>query len=188
MLSRAQRAFTLIEVMVVVVIVGIISAVVLLSSGLLEDDREMQEESRRMTTLLELAADEALLQGRDFGLEVTQSGYRFVEFDPYREQWLEITDDEILRQRSLPEDLRFELFIEDRRILLSDEPAVLEVDDEQDADGGNQNYAPHTLILSSGLLSPFKLALIRDRDRQQQMIEVTPQGTIEIDANEDDER
>ncbi|NNE59478.1 MAG: type II secretion system minor pseudopilin GspH, partial [Woeseia sp.] len=97
MLSRTQRGFTLIEVMVVVVIVGVISAVVLLSTGLLEDDREMQEESRRMTTLLELAADEALLQGRDFGLEITQSGYRFVEYDPYLEQWFEITDDAILR-------------------------------------------------------------------------------------------
>ncbi|MBT8097665.1 MAG: type II secretion system minor pseudopilin GspH [Woeseia sp.] len=186
MLSRTQRGFTLIEVMVVVVIVGVISAVVLLSTGLLEDDREMQEESRRMTTLLELAADEALLQGRDFGLEITQSGYRFVEYDPYLEQWFEITDDAILRPRTLPQDVRFELFIEDRRVLLNDQPAALDAEREEDSNDRKANYAPHTLILSSGQLSPFKLAMIRDRDRAEQTIEVTPQGTIETNTDNND--
>lgn len=188
MLSRAQRAFTLIEVMVVVVIVGIISAIVLLSTGLLEDDRDMQEETRRMITLLELATDEALLQGRDFGLEVTQTGYRFVEFDPFQDHWFEITDDDILRPRELPEDLRFELFIEDRRVLLNVESATLGPDDREDDNDRQANYAPHALILSSGQLSPFKLAMIRDRDRSERLIVVSPQGSIEIDDGSDDVR
>ncbi|MGB5347800.1 MAG: type II secretion system minor pseudopilin GspH [Woeseia sp.] len=186
MVIRAQRAFTLIEVMVVVVIVGIISAVVLISTGLLENDRDMQEEARRFGTLIELAADEALLQGRDFGVEFTQNGYRFVEFDPFQEQWYEVAGDDLLRPRALADDLRFELFIEDRRVLLSAEPATLGGDDEEADDRRKANYAPHTLVLSSGLLSPFKLLLIRDRDRLEQMIEVTPQGTIEIDDGADD--
>lgn len=186
MFIRAQRAFTLIEVMVVVVIVGIISAVVLLSTGLLENDRDMQEEARRIGTLLDLAADEALLQSRDFGVEFTQQGYRFVEFDPFQEQWYELAGDDLLRPRTLTEDLRFELFIEDRRVLLGAEPATLGNDDEELDDRRKANYAPHTLILSSGQLSPFKLALIRDRDRLERMIEVTPQGTIEIGSGADD--
>jgi general secretion pathway protein H len=183
---RAQRAFTLIEVMVVVVIVGIISAVVLLSTGLLENDRDMQEEARRISTLIELASDEALLQSRDFGVEFTQNGYRFVEFDPFQEQWYEIAGDEILRPRTLGDGLRFELFIEDRRVLLNAELATLGGDEKEAYDRRKANYAPHTLILSSGQLSPFKVLLIRDRDRLERMIEVTPQGTVEVDDGADD--
>lgn len=174
--------------MVVVVIVGIISAVVLLSAGLLEDDRGMQEETRRLVTLLELATDEALLQSRDFGVEFTQQGYRFVEFDPFQEQWYEVAGDDVLRPRALAEELRFELFIEDRRILLNEQPATLGGEESDSDDRQRANYAPHTLILSSGQLTPFKLALIRDRDRLEQLIDVTPQGTIEIDDGTDDVR
>ncbi|MGB5352198.1 MAG: type II secretion system minor pseudopilin GspH [Woeseia sp.] len=188
MVIRAQRAFTLIEVMVVVVIVGIISAIVLLSTGLLEDDRDMQEETRRMATLLELAADEAVLQSRDFGLEMTQTAYRFVEYDPYQERWFAITDDDILRPRNLATDLRFELFVEDRRVLLNTELAQLTADDDDDDDDEQNDrqakYAPQALILSGGELSPFRLLLIRDRDRMEQTIEVTPAGEIKINADD----
>ncbi|MGB5740523.1 MAG: type II secretion system minor pseudopilin GspH [Woeseia sp.] len=184
MVIRAQRAFTLIEVMVVVVIVGIISAVVLLSTGLLEDDRDMQEETRRMATLLELAADEAVLQSRDFGLEMTQTAYRFVEYDPYQERWFAITDDDILRPRNLATDLRFELFVEDRRVLLNTELAQLTADDDDEQNDRQAKYAPQALILSGGELSPFRLLLIRDRDRMEQTIEVTPAGEIKINADD----
>lgn len=141
-----------------------------------------------MVTLLELAADEALLQGRDFGLEINQYGYRFVEYDPYSETWLEIADDDMLRERTVPEDLRFELYIEDRRVLLNDQPAALQIDDDDSDDERTSNYAPHALIMSSGQLSPFEVELIRDRDRMVQSIIVHPDGRVELQDRDDADR
>lgn len=178
--------FTLIEILVVVVIIGIISAVVLLSTNLIDDDREVRQEARRLTSLIELAADEALLQGRDLGIEFVQNGYRFVEYDPYLEQWFELAGDDLLRPRSLGEGLRFELFVEDRRVLLAAEHALLgggqELANRRDAD-----YAPHALIMSSGQLTPFDLQIMNGNEPSEFAIEVTPAGDIEVADGTDDE-
>lgn len=181
-----ERGFTLIEVLVVVTIVAIISAVVLLSSNLVADDREVRQEVRRMASLVELAADEALLQGREFGLEFRRQGYRFVEYDPVSDRWYEVAGDELLRPRSLPEPLHFELFIEDRRVQLPVEHARI---------GGAQSrttsrdaeYAPHTLIMSSGQLSPFSVEVVEGNERSGLAMEVTPAGEIDIDDGSDDD-
>lgn len=193
MVLRPQRcgtsrcnAFTLIELLVVVVIVGIVSSIVLLSLGLVGDDRSLRQEARRMTSLIELAADEAVLQGRDFGLEIMQSGYRFVEHDPLLNRWNAMEGDELLRQRTLDEGLEFELYIEDRRVELNAQPAA--TGDAEDA--GNQNapdYAPHALMLSSGEISPFQILLSRPSDRRSVEISVSAGGDIAI-GDDDDRR
>lgn len=191
MVLRPQRcgtsrcnAFTLIELLVVVVIVGIVSSIVLLSLGLVGDDRALRQEARRMTSLVELAADEAVLQGRDFGLEIMQSGYRFVEHDPLLDRWNAMQGDELLRQRTLDEGLEFELYIEDRRVELSAQPAA--TGDAEHA--GNQNapdYAPHALMLSSGEISPFQIVLSRPSDRRSLEISVSAAGDIAIGDDND---
>ena len=121
-----HRGFTLIEIMVVVVIAGIISSIVIMSMGVLGDDRNLQREVYRMGSVVELAADEATLQGRDFGLEFLRTGYRFVEHDPFTNRWAEIIGDEILRPRQLPEDFEIEIIIEDRRVQLAEQAANTE--------------------------------------------------------------
>lgn len=189
--SPAESAFTLIELLVVIVIVGIVSAVALLSFGILGDDRDLQKEARRLSSLIELANDEATLQGREYGLEFVQSGYRFVEHDPLTEQWFEVIGDEILRPRTLSEETEFDLYLEDRRILLDIEATDIEVE-EDDADEDDlyarnprdrdltDDYAPHVMIMSSGDISPFELSLIRRTDQAKITITMSPAGEIEI--------
>lgn len=180
--------FTLIEILVVVVIVGIVSSIVLLSMGTLRDDRGLQQEAYRMASLIELAADEAELQGRDFGIEILRRGYRFVEYDPYTDRWVNIVGDEVLRQRSLPEDFEFDLFVEDRRITLADQAAEIQADDDDDErDRANaQVYAPHALLLSSGDLSPIKLTLLRLSDNAELQLRILPNGEVRIGKEEAD--
>jgi general secretion pathway protein H len=185
------RAFTLIEILVVVVIVGIISSFLLLSVGLLGNDRALDQQARRLGSLLELSLEEAVLQGRDFGLELMRGGYRFVELDPVRNQWSEVAGDEVLRPRQLDEGLELELFIEDRRIPLAAEAREIDSgDDDNDDRDRNKNltedYAPHVLILSSGDISPFTLNILRYADRAQKTLTVSLAGEIEIDAENDD--
>jgi len=180
--------FTLIEVLVVVVIIGIISAMVVLSLGSLGSDRELQTEARRMTSLLEMASDEAALQGRDFGLELTQSSYRFVEFDPLTEQWFEVIGDDLMRLRQLGQDTEFDLFLEDKRVLLDVDPANIAEDNDEENDDKNldDDYLPHVLILSSGDISPFELEIIRMSDRASIQLSATPAGELKVGTSEDE--
>ena len=193
--ARGSRSgFTLIELLVVIVIIGIVSAVVMLSAGLLGSaERELAEEARRLEALVELAEDEALMQGRDFGLELLQSGYRFVEHDPQSRQWFELAGDELLRPRQLDDGLSLALFLEERRIELDARAADIgsgeededeEKDEERDERDGEDDYAPHVLILSSGDVTPFHLSILRESDGAEVVLATNPAGELEIRTDE----
>lgn len=184
---RGELGFTLIEVLVVLVIVGIISAVAMMSFGLLGgDDRNLERDARRLSSLIEVVNDDAVLQGRDFGLELMVSGYRWVEHDPYLNQWFEVTDDEIMRSRQLDEGTEFELFVEEHRILLQEEAKKTEKDEDQPDRDLTEDYLPHVLVLSSGDITPFELRIVRNSDRAEVTLTMSLAGEMEIgnDARE----
>ncbi len=181
--SCRGRGFTLIEVLVVVLIMVIISSLAVLSLGNLGDDRELQDQARRMTSLIEMASDEATLQGRDFGLQLLQRGYRFVEFDPLTEQWSEVFGDDLMRSRTLADDTEFDLFLEDRRVLLRVDAAETErTDDDSDL---TQDYLPHVLVLSSGDITPFVLEIFRTTDRASVFLSASPAGELKVGTSAD---
>ena len=139
-----------------------------------------------MSTLIELAADEAVLQGRDFGIEFLRSGYRFVEYDPLLDRWDELAGDELLRPRELPENYELDLFVEDRRVELAKQAPVAREDKERGGRGLLDDYAPHGLILSSGDISPFDLQMIRHPDNASLYVRVLDTGEIKVDEANDD--
>ena len=173
-----RGGFTLIEILVVIVIVGIVMSIAMLSITLAGGDSQLREEAQRMVSLVEVAQDESLLQGREFGLEFMQGAYRFVEFDPLARQWSEIIGDDTLRLRELPEELELELFIEDRRVVLKTDPARMRA--EENARPGIQQYAPHVLIYSSGDMSPFELHFVRRVDDSVLAVQGGFSGNIKI--------
>ena len=181
-MRRKAHGFTLIELLVAVFIIAIVLSVTVLSIGLVGDDRDMQTEARRLTTLLELTHDEAMMQGREFGIEFLRHGYRFVEYDPAANQWAEPVGDDELRYRALPESVEIELFLEDRRVELAIEPAVIEMfgEDDDERQFGRDEYAPHLLIYSSGDMSAFELRLVRRSDEAAIAIEGDLLGNIEF--------
>jgi general secretion pathway protein H len=179
--GKSAAGFTLIEVLVIVIIIGIVSAAVLLSFGVLGDDRALQQQARRFASLVDLAADESLMQGRDYGVEFTRSGYRFLEYDPLSAQWQVIIGDEIFRPRQLDEGLDLELVLEDRSISLGERFAEAVTDGEEEEDEKRaDDFAPHVLIMSSGEVTPFNLYILRPADRSELHVEMSVTGEIEI--------
>jgi general secretion pathway protein H len=155
-LRRAARSrdggFSLIELLVVIVILGIMVGMAVLSMGLLRGTDHAETEARRLTALLALVGEEALVQGRDFGVEFFEDGYRFLSWDADTGLWTEVTDEAALRRRTLPPELSIALAVDGREVIVqSDERRGTRKPDE---------IAPQVAIFSSGELTPFELFLV----------------------------
>lgn len=183
--SRKANGFTLIEILVVVIIIATISGIALLSMNLIGDDRELDTERKRLATLIELAQDEAMMQGREFGLELMTSTYRFVEFDPFTSEWSEILGDEIFRLRQLPEGMEFELYVEDKRIVLDNDPQQFEDPEDETMSLAIEIYAPHVFLFSSGESTSFEIRLRRPLNEQQLSMRGDILGQIELVEEQD---
>jgi len=177
---RQQLGFTLIEIMVVVIIVGVVTSVAVLSLGSVRDDRELRTEASRFAALAAVALDDAAMQGREFGVEILSAGYRFVEYDALTAQWAEVPGDETLRLRSLPDGIEFELYLEDKQILLDDDPAAFDEAEGREMRAASEIYSPHLLIYSSGDTSPFELHVYRRSDDARVVIRGDALGAVEI--------
>ena len=180
-----NRGFTLIESLVVIVIVATIVSMALLSVGIGGEDAELDKERMRLASLVETVQDEALLQGREFGIEVMKSSYRFVEFDPLTRQWAEVPGDELYRLRYLPEGLEFELFIDEKRIRLDTDPKKLDDPDKAMLSQGAKPYVPHLFVFASGESSVYEIRLRRPQTDQELVMRGDVLGQIEF--GEDDE-
>ena len=166
--------------MVVVVIVGIVISVASLSMGILGKDRELKIQADRFMALAELVQDEATLQSREFGIELMTAGYRFVEYDTLAERWADIPGDDTLRLRALPENVEFDLYLEDKRIVLDDDPAEFDDPDEQTIAASTQTYSPHLLIYSICDETPFELHILSNHSDQNVILRGYALGSLEI--------
>lgn len=184
-IAGRRNGFSLIEILVVIVIIGIVSSVALLSLGILGDDRELQTEARRLISLVEVAQDEAVMQGRELGLELMAHSYRFVEYNPFTNQWGDLVGDATFRMRQLPEDIELELYLEGRNIMLEDEPADFDNPDMVGAAGPKETYTPHILVFSSGDITPFELHVLRSDSNQAVALRGGLTGSLEL-LTEDD--
>ena len=130
--------------------------------------------------LAALVQDEATLQSREFGIELMTGGYRFVEYDALAGQWADVPGDDTLRLRALPEEVEFELYLEDKRIVLDDDPAEFDDPDEQALVASTRDYSPHLLIYSSGDATPFELHILRKHSDQNVILRGDALGSLKI--------
>ena len=158
--------FTLLELLVVLVIVGITLSFAVLSLGLRSDKDIVLEESRRLTALMQLASEEAVLQGRELAMQFEGNDYRFLILE--KDRWQVIETDKLFRQRSLPEGLQAELVVEG----IGKPPA---------STSGRLIY-----FYSSGEVSPFQLSLQDSQRKYLYTINGDAQGLIQY--AEDDRR
>ncbi len=101
-----QSGFTLLELLVVIVIVAILFTYTTLAIRGNSPEDAIKEEAQRLERLIELALEESVLRGEEYGIEFYTDGYRFLR--QTSSQWEAVTGDDILRERELPENMKCE--------------------------------------------------------------------------------
>lgn len=95
-MERVPHGFTLLELMVVLVIIGICTAGIGLGLGsLLDPGRQLRQEAERLAQRLQVARDEARIDGRSIRWQADASGYRFSRREGG--QWVTVQRDDLLR-------------------------------------------------------------------------------------------
>lgn len=159
--SRA-RGFTLLELLVVVVIVAILFTYTTLAIRSDSPEDIIKKEAQRMERLVQLALEESILRGEEYGLEIFLDGYRFLRFT--KNQWQPLSGDKILRQRELPLEMEMEVRLEDTEITIdpssdamSEQKLDLNIGAELGGDGEEEDKKktkPQIYLLSSGEITP----------------------------------
>jgi general secretion pathway protein H len=175
--ARSERAvtagFSLLELLVVVTIIGIFAGAAVLSLGILGNDREVEREAFRLRSLLQLAREEALMQGRDYGVLFDETGYRFYIYDYPHSVWVDAPGDELFKPHRLREPIRMSLSLEDRQLVLGASGS------EQDREQAKQPK-PQVVVLSSGELTPFEIDFYRGVGEGMFVLNAELDGTLEI--------
>jgi general secretion pathway protein H len=149
------RGFTLVEILIVMIIVGVMASMAVLAIGG-DPHQQLKQEAQRIRLVLQLAADEALLQGQEYGLKLARESYQVVQFDDEKEEWAEAPL-EAFDAYQLPNDITLSLQSEGSTVDLT---ILNKNEEEQNQKSQEENeLKPALLLLSSGEMTPFTLQL-----------------------------
>jgi general secretion pathway protein H len=164
-----SKGFTLVEILVVLVIMAVVISLAVLSVNATGRDSQLDEESRRIQGLVDLLHDRALLEGRDFGLRIEPAAYEFVVYDPRRDRWTMLNQEQEYRHRELPKGISFQLQLDSQTVVIKPIDRSLSNDAPP---------PPQVAIAASGEGTPFRLTLLRDATQARASVDGDALGKI----------
>jgi len=159
---QKNSGFSLIEIMVVLVIIAFATNMMIYSLGGDQED-ELEKSAVKMNTVINLAADYAVLNQLELGFHLDKDVLEFLAFDG--EKWIPLTGNKVFNAVKFPEFLEVELQLDDlpwaEENLLEqvDWRELMDTDDEESFLELEKLKIPQVIILSSGEVSPFSLSL-----------------------------
>lgn len=180
----SASGFTLLEVLMVVLVVGILSTVVMLGLNPGGPERHLNDEAERLASLLSLASSEAVMQNREYGLQLDMHGYRFLCMDTASQRWSQCTGDGLFKAHELPDGVEI-------RVLTASRMQLPEASGSQKQDPESPEVVdlqPDMLLLSSGEASPGELELrVVDEPSQRIMVKLDEIGRVKWGEQADEE-
>lgn len=155
----------MLEVLVVVLIIGIVIGIATLTFSRDPGDR-LQTEAQRFAALLTLAAQESVLQAREYAVVFDDHGYGFLTLDGDG-KWVRV-EDRMFRARELPDEFHLDIAIEGEQVDLSQ--------------GKKEDVAPRIYLLSSGEMTPFELTLRHEQSDAVYRVRGDIGGKIDLGA------
>jgi len=147
MLKR-QNGFTLIELLVVILIIGLASSIIVLKTGSFYLSNKRSEVfARELTSLIDLARNQAIFSTNTIGLRVGGNEYRFLWLDDSKEGsvWKPLGDKDVFwRSRTFPENM-----IVDVNVQSTGQNNIFKDNDT----------APQIIIMPSGEVTPFTISI-----------------------------
>ncbi len=174
-----SQGFSLLELLVVIVIIGILISFTTLAIRGADPEDMIKEEAQRFNQLLQLAQEEAIFKGLEYGLAFTPNSYTFlVQLD---NKWQHLDDDRLLRTRALEHNIEIELTLDETGVALKD-PAAGSSPVNMD---GEPELTPQTFLLSSGEITPeFKARFLIYGVAKSYQVNAFIDGKHEIKAGE----
>ncbi len=155
-----QRGFTLLELLVVIVIAVILTGLAMVSVNALGGRQETAVNAHRLAALIRLASDDAVMEGREIGIEIRPHSYSFYVWDGTT--WQPVTDDPSFRERKLPDEIDLRLQLEGQQLVLKPPPDTSDAnaaDDTGASNNADEGPQPQLVALSSGELSAFEITV-----------------------------
>ncbi|MGE8066837.1 type II secretion system minor pseudopilin GspH [Pseudomonas sp. NPDC089569] len=80
-MSRHERGFTLLELMIVIVLIGVLVGMVSFASGM-NPAQQARQEAGALAGLIRQLREQAVLEGREYGVRLSADGYRAMRLEP----------------------------------------------------------------------------------------------------------
>ncbi|MDO6707479.1 type II secretion system minor pseudopilin GspH [Photobacterium sp. 1_MG-2023] len=177
---RKAAGFTLIELMLVLVLLATSAVAVILTLPAPKDD-VLKEEAQRFHYLVQLLGEDAMLNGRDYGVRVDRKDYRFFELAP--EGWQPLKDSRYFTEVSLPNELGMDVKIgsdawqDDDRLF---EPGSLFDEDLFAEEEDKQAKPPQIIVMASGEYTPFSVTFDASGETEVWRVEADEVGQLHL--------
>lgn len=156
------RGFTLIELLVVMVIIAVIASIGVISVNVAARD-PAKSDSQQLADLAGLAAEQAIMQGQEYGLRLEAHAYSFYVYDG--RTWRLIQSDNLFYRHELGDEVTLTLQTEGTPATLAPPPATVQdptaatstAPAAATGESAQTQDLPQVLLLSSGEMPPFEI-------------------------------